>query len=194
MVKELIWIKMSHEGAAAAAAKRSKDEERAERSIYLFTLDSSFRKWYVAQDYSDLDKRLLGVFLIFGKWPLKFWGVIWPKDSLVLGWSGQKTPWCQGWVSTKESFVQITPTPRSLLARSPLKTLRAIFRKSKKHQGVFCPVHCRFNRCWIWSIPLGYSSRWASCHSWINNGRQAHFGSVPGSQKGVNSHRSIGTK
>ena len=41
---------MSHEGAAAAAAKRSKDEERAERSIYLFTLDSSFRKWYVAQD------------------------------------------------------------------------------------------------------------------------------------------------
>ena len=24
-------------------------------------------------------------FLIFGKWPLKFWGVIWPKDSLVLG-------------------------------------------------------------------------------------------------------------
>ena len=24
-------------------------------------------------------------FFIFGKWPLKFWGVIWPKDSLVLG-------------------------------------------------------------------------------------------------------------
>ena len=43
---------MSHEGAAAAAAKRSKDEERAERSIYLFTLDSSFRKWYVAQTSS----------------------------------------------------------------------------------------------------------------------------------------------
>ena len=76
------------------------------------------------------------------EWPLKFWGVIWPKDSLVLGVSGQKTPWCQGWVSTKESFVQITPTPRSLLARSPLKTLKAIFRKSKKHQGVFCPDHC----------------------------------------------------
>ena len=67
----------------------------------------------------------------------------WPKDSLVLGWSGQKTPWCQGWVSTKESFVQITSTPRSLLPRSPLKTLKAIFRKSKKHLGVFCPNHYR---------------------------------------------------
>ena len=86
-----------------------------------------------------MDKRLLGVFLIFGKWPLKFWGVIWPKDSLVLGWSGQKTPWCwgdldkrllgasQGWISTKESFVQTTPTPRSLLSKPP------------QHQGVFCP-------------------------------------------------------
>ena len=72
-----------------------------------------------------------------------FKGVVWTKDSLVLGWSGQKTPWCQGWISTKESFGQITPTPRSLLARSPLKTLKAIFRKSKKHQGVFCPDHCR---------------------------------------------------
>ena len=89
--------------------------------------------------YSEMDKRLLGVFLIFGKWPLKFWGVIWPKDSLVLGWSGQKTPWCwgdldkrllgasQGWISTKESFVQTTPTQRSLLSRSP------------QHQGVFWP-------------------------------------------------------
>ena len=47
---------MSHEGAAAAAAKRSKDEERAERSIYLFTLDSSFRKWYVALRTSSGDR------------------------------------------------------------------------------------------------------------------------------------------
>ena len=78
---------------------------------------------------------------------LYYRGMIWPKDSLVLGWSGQKTPWCQGWVSTKESFVQITPTPRSLLARSPLKTLKAIFRKSKKHQEVFCPNHCRNRVC-----------------------------------------------
>ena len=46
-------------------------------------------------------------------------GVIWPKDSLVLEWSGQKTPWCQGWVSTKEYFGQITPTPRSLLPNQP---------------------------------------------------------------------------
>ena len=78
--------------------------------------------------YSDLDKRLLGVFLIFGKWPLKFWGVIWPKDSLVLGWSGQKTPWC--WLSpgTKESFAQITPTPRSLLPRSyPWNKIRYLY-------------------------------------------------------------------
>ena len=144
MVKELIWIKMSHEGAAAAAAKRSKDEERAERSIYLFTLDSSFRKWYVAQDYSDLDKRLLGVFLIFGKWPLKFWGVIWPKDSLVLGWSGQKTPWC--WLSpgTKESFAQITPTPRSLLARSKIP-------KTQISSQLFGPKYC-FNPKPDWSF------------------------------------------
>ena len=35
--------------------------------------------------------------------------MIWPKDSLVLGWSRQKKPWCQGWISTKESFCQITP-------------------------------------------------------------------------------------
>ena len=34
---------------------------------------------------SGMDKRLLVFFLIFGKWPLKVWGVIWPKDSLVLG-------------------------------------------------------------------------------------------------------------
>ena len=52
--------------------------------------------------------------------------MIWPKDSLVLAWFGQKTPWCQGWISTKESFGQITPTPRSLLAKSPPKTLIAI--------------------------------------------------------------------
>ena len=38
--------------------------------------------------------------------------MIWQKDSLVLGWSGQKTPWCQGWVSTKESFGQIPPNKR----------------------------------------------------------------------------------
>ena len=46
------------------------------------------------QIYSDMDKRLLGVFFIFWKWPLKVWWVIWPKDSLVLEWFGQKTPWC----------------------------------------------------------------------------------------------------
>ena len=93
--------------------------------------------------YSDLDKRLLGVFLIFGKWPLKFWGVIWPKDSLVLGWSGQKTPWCWFSPGTKESFVQITPTPRSLLSKPPLwnRTPRSLLSKPPQHQGVFCPNH-----------------------------------------------------
>ena len=37
---------MSHEGAAAAATKKAKAEERAQRSLYLFDLDNSFRKWY----------------------------------------------------------------------------------------------------------------------------------------------------
>ena len=35
--------------------------------------------------YSDMYKRLLCVYLIFGKRHLNFLGVIWPKDSLVLG-------------------------------------------------------------------------------------------------------------
>ena len=128
------------------------------------------------QFYSDLDKRLLGVFLIFGKWPLKFWEVIWPKDSLVLGWSGQKTHWC--WLSpgTKESFGQITPTPRSLLARSPPKTLKAIFRKSKKHQGVFCPFHCRDIKsildstryAWSWYISVQSAMHFEDCfNAWF---------------------------
>ena len=66
-----------------------------------------------------MDKRLLGVFLIFGKWPLKFWGVIWPKNSLVLGDLAKDSlvlikPWHQGVIwpdhpNTKESFGQITP-------------------------------------------------------------------------------------
>ena len=56
------------------------------------------------------------------QWPLKFWGVIWQKDSLVLGWSGQKTPWC--WLSpgTKESFAQITPLKENTFKH----TLKAI--------------------------------------------------------------------
>ena len=51
--------------------------------------------------YSDLDKRLLGVFFIFGKWLFSLGGdlakrllgveVIWLKDSLVL-----IQPWHQG--------------------------------------------------------------------------------------------------
>ena len=72
-----------------------------------------------------------------------FKGVVWTKDSLVLGWSGQKTPWCQGWISTKESFGQITPATRSLLAKSPLKTLKAISQSARLHQGVIWPNHCR---------------------------------------------------
>ena len=48
-----------------------------------------------------------------------------------------------GWISTKESFGQITPTPRSLLAKSPPKTLQAISRSSSLHQGVIWPNHCR---------------------------------------------------
>ena len=105
-------------------------------------------------------------------WNLSFW--VWPKDSLVLGWSGQKTPWCQGYVSTKESFGQIPPTPRSLFPNQKYQKLKfqvsflglnialspnligsydADFHKDsesglnskiKKHQGVIWPNHCRF--------------------------------------------------
>ena len=85
------------------------------------------------------------------------WGVC-TKDFLVLGWFWQKTPWCQpglnqhqgvfctNHANTKESFVQTTPAPRSLLSKPPPKTLKAISRKSKKHQGVICPNHCRDHR------------------------------------------------
>ena len=101
---------------------------------------------------SSMDKWLLGGFLIFGKWPLKFWGVIWPKDSLVLGlnqhqgvfwpghtpvvnvphfitglWFGQKTLWCWGDLAQSLLGAESALAPRSLLARS------------HQHQGVFWP-------------------------------------------------------
>ena len=69
--------------------------------------------------YSNMDKRLLGVFLIFGKWPLKFWGVIWPKDSLV----------CWGDLAKRLLGARAESAPRSLLARPP------------QHHGVFWPNH-----------------------------------------------------
>ena len=78
-------------------------------------------------------------FFYFGKWPLKFWGVIWPKNSLVLGDLAKDSlvlikPWHQGVFcpdhpNTKESLGQITPqnfkghfpktkkTPRSHLSK-----------------------------------------------------------------------------
>ena len=71
----------------------------------------------------DLAKRLLGV------------GMIWPKG--LLGANSAVSP------GTKESFGQITPTPRSLLAKSPPKTLQAISRSSSLHQGVVWPNQCR---------------------------------------------------
>ena len=77
-------------------------------------------------------------------------GLIWPKDSLMLGWSGLKTPWCQGWISTKESFGQITPTPRSLLAKSyPWNKIRYLY-----YIGVwsgyttYCTYVCPVFWCW----------------------------------------------
>ena len=51
--------------------------------FHLFFSEKSFER--NDHFYSGLDKCLLGVFYIFWKWPLKFWSVIRPKDSLVLG-------------------------------------------------------------------------------------------------------------
>ena len=39
------------------------------------------------QFYSGSAKWLLGANVNSGQWPLKFWGVIWPKDSLMLRWT-----------------------------------------------------------------------------------------------------------
>ena len=55
--------------------------------------------------------------------------MIWPKDSLVLVWSGQKTPWCLGVLARRHLGARTESAPRSLLARSP------------QHQGVFWPDH-----------------------------------------------------
>ena len=48
-------------------------------------------------------------FFIFGKWPLKFWGVIWQKDSLVLIQPWHQGVFCLDHPNTKESFGQIIP-------------------------------------------------------------------------------------
>ena len=70
------------------------------------------------------------------KWLLGV-GVIWTKDSLVPGLSPDHP-------NTKESFGQITP-----------QNIRGHFPKIKKHQGVFCPDHCRtdsrFSRAPKWN-------------------------------------------
>ena len=83
--------------------------------------------------WGDLAKRLLGDDLALAprsllarSYPcnkiryLYYRGMNCPKDSLVLWGFVKKTPWC--W---------FTPTPRSLLAKSPPKTLKAISRSSR---------------------------------------------------------------
>ena len=70
--------------------------------------------------YSDLDKRLLGVFFDFRKMAFKVLrgdlakrllgvGVIWPKDSLVLIQLWQQGVFLPDKPNIKESFDQITP-------------------------------------------------------------------------------------
>ena len=57
----------------------------------LNTLEEVGELCWFAYFYSGLAKWLLGAKRELWEINLKFWGVIWPKDSLVLGWSVQKT-------------------------------------------------------------------------------------------------------
>ena len=68
-------------------------------------------------------------------------------------WFGQKTPWC--WCDLAKILLgaRAKSAPRSLSARSlqpkesfgqiTPKNFKGHFPKIKKHQGVFCPDHCR---------------------------------------------------
>ena len=108
--------------------------------------------------WGDLDKRLLGADSALAPRSLlsrspQHQGVflsdhapISKVPNVITGlWFGQKTPWCQGWVSTKESFGQITPTPRSLLAQPKIP-------KTQISSQLFGPKYCFIPKPdWIWS-------------------------------------------
>ena len=73
----------------------------------------------------------------------------------MLEWFGQKTPWCWGDLAKRLLGARAESPPRSLLAKSLQhqrvfwpnhpQTFKGYFPRIKKHQGVFCPYHCRCN-------------------------------------------------
>ena len=58
------------------------------------------------QFYSALVKWLLGANMNSGKWPLKFWGLIWPNDSFVPGLNQHQGVFWPDHPNTKEYFCQ----------------------------------------------------------------------------------------
>ena len=78
----------------------------------------TFLPQVTSSHYSDMDKRLLGVFFYFREMAFKVLGgdlaerllgvgMIWPKDSLVPGLSQHQGVFCPDHPNTKESFCQI---------------------------------------------------------------------------------------